>query len=793
VTSRTEPDYDPPADLASSEADRPGNFLEQIIDRDLAEGRYREVVTRFPPEPNGYLHIGHAKSIYLNFTLAQRYGGRCHLRFDDTNPTKEEQEYVDAIQRDVRWLGFDWGGHLYFASDYFERMYALAEQLVRDGHAYVDSQPRDAIREQRGTLTEPGQASPWRDRPPAESLALLRRMRAGELPEGSHVLRARGDMASPNMLMRDPLLYRILHATHHRTGDAWHIYPMYDYAHCLEDAIEGVSHSICTLEFENNRELYDWVLDRTGFAEPRPHQFEFARLNLDYTVMSKRKLLRLVQEGHVEGWDDPRMPTLAGLRRRGVTARAIHAFCDMIGVARTNSVVDIGKLEYCVRDDLNHEAPRVMAVLDPLRVVLTTWPEGEVDHLDASLWPHDVPKEGSRPVPVTRTLFIERDDFMEDPPKGYYRLSPGAEVRLRYAYVIRCDEVVRDGEGAVVELRCSHDASTRGGTNPADRKVRGTIHWVSAEHALAAEVRLYDRLFAVPNPECGGDLVDHLNPSSKVVVTAMVEPSLAAAPPGAHFQFERQGYFFTDPHDHGPGRLVFNRVVALKDSWARRTEGAPAEPSRHDPPAAGGDRAGDEERARPERRTRVQIRARAREEDPELATRFARYIDELGLAEDDADVLSGERELADFFEAAIGAHDDVAAVTRWLVNVLLAELKELTPSELPFDGAAFGRLVALADGGVVSTPGAKTALDVMLAEGGDPATIIEAHGLRQVRDEDALGEVIARVLAGHPDNVQRYRDGKTQLLGFFVGQVMRETGGSADPTLVKSLLAKALS
>ncbi|PIE16484.1 MAG: glutamine--tRNA ligase [Proteobacteria bacterium] len=796
-------------DTKADEARQSTNFIRQIIDRDLTEARYGgAVVTRFPPEPNGYLHIGHAKSICLNFGLARDYDGACHLRFDDTNPVKEEQEYVDSIRRDVRWLGFDWGDNLFFASDYFDRMYALAQQLIRDGKAYVDSQTKEEIRAGRGSLKEPGVDSPYRGRSTEDNLRLFDEMRRGEHPEGAHVLRAKGDMASPNMLMRDPLLYRIVHARHHRAGDAWCIYPMYDYAHCLEDAIEGITHSICTLEFENNRELYDWVLDNTGWQEPRPHQYEFARLALEYTVMSKRKLLQLVAERHVSGWDDPRMPTIAGMRRRGITPEAIRDFAELVGVAKTNSTVDIGKLEYCIRNDLNHRAPRVMAVLDPLKVVLTNYPEDQVEALPASYWPHDVPKEGTRQVPFSRELYIERGDFCEAPPKGFYRLAPGREVRLRYGYYITCDEVVRDAAGEVVELRCSYDPATRGGASPDGRKVRGTLHWVSAAESLPAEVRLYDRLFSVPNPGSGDvDFLTQLNPESLVVVQARVEPSLGAAAPGSHFQFERQGYFFADPDDHGEGgALVFNRVVTLKDSWAkRRTRGAATAPAATAPaataPAAtapattapertqGG--GGDRGRTRPDKRSRAEVRAKLRAADPSLKAAYQRLRAAHGLSEEDADVLSGDAALVAFFEEA-AAGRDAASVAKWLVNVLMAEIKERAVTELPFGGEAFGALVALVDADVISSTAAKTVLDEMVAGGGEPAALVDSLGLRQLDDRAALRAVIDELMTAHPDNVARYRQGNRKLRGFFVGQVMRATQGKANPKLVQELLTAAL-
>ncbi|MEM6794987.1 MAG: glutamine--tRNA ligase/YqeY domain fusion protein, partial [Acidobacteriota bacterium] len=570
--SPSEPDASTPAastsEASTSEASKPLDFVREKIRADLESGRYASVLTRFPPEPNGYLHIGHAKSICLNFGVAEQFGGRCNLRFDDTNPSTEDPEYVESIQRDVRWLGFDFGEGPLFASDYFERMYELAEDLVRRGKAYVDSSDGEQIRERRGTVTEAGVNSPYRDRPASESLDLLRRMRAGEFEDGSHVLRAKIDMAANNMLMRDPLLFRIRHQHHYRQGDAWCLYPMYDYAHCLEDAFEGITHSLCTLEFENNREVYDWVLDHAGFEAPRPEQTEFARLKLGYTMLSKRRLLKLVEDGHVDGWDDPRMPTLSGLRRRGYTPEAIRAFCERIGVTRTYNVIDVALLEHAQRDDLNHRAPRVMAVLDPLPVVIENYPEGQVEEMEASYWPHDVPKEGSRAVPFSRRLLIERSDFEEDPPAGFRRLAPGREVRLRYGYVVRCERAIKNDAGEVVELRCTYDPDSRGGQPRDGRKIAGTIHWLEADRSISAEVRLYDRLFTSENPDGEERFEDHLNPHSLVTRPgARVEPSLAELAPGSHVQFERHGYFFTDPQESAADSLVFNRTVTLRDTW----------------------------------------------------------------------------------------------------------------------------------------------------------------------------------------------------------------------------------
>ena len=554
------------------------DFIRDIIAEDQAQGRVKTVVTRFPPEPNGYLHIGHAKAICLNFGVAEEFGGRCHLRFDDTNPTREEQAFIDAIAADVRWLGFDWGGNLFHASDYFEQLYAWAEHLITNGDAYVDDQSPDEMRAARGTLTEPGRNSPWRDRSVTENLALFRDMRAGKFPNGARVLRARIEMASGNINLRDPVLYRILHATHPRTGDAWCIYPTYDYAHGQSDAIEGITHSLCTLEFEDHKPLYEWLLDKLPVPS-RPRQYEFARLNIAGLVLSKRVLTRLVSGGHVAGWDDPRMPTLAGLRRRGVPASALRAFIKRVGMARAQSVVDPALFDFSVREELNRTVPRRMAVLRPLKVIIDNYPEGQSETLPAINHP-DAPDMGTRGVTFSRELWVEHDDFMEEPPKKFFRLSPGREVRLRYGYFITCREVIKDAAGVVVALRCTYDPATKGGNAPDGRKVQATLHWVSAADAVPAEVRLYNPLFARPDPGADGDVFADLNPDSLEVLTGcMAEPALADAAAGVAVQFERQGYFCPDP-DSRPGTLVFNRTVGLRDTWAK-------ESGRNAPPSVG--------------------------------------------------------------------------------------------------------------------------------------------------------------------------------------------------------------
>lgn len=785
------------------------DFIRAIVARHQEDGTYGgRVETRFPPEPNGYLHIGHAKSIVLNFGLAAENGGACHLRFDDTNPLTEDMKYVHSIKDSVRWLGYDWGEHFYFASDHFERLYECAEILIEKGKAYVDEQSEEEIREGRGTVTRPGTESPYRYRSPEENLDLFRRMKAGEFEDGTLVLRAKIDMAHPNMIMRDPVLYRIRHAEHYRRGDAWCIYPLYDFTHCLSDAFEDITHSICTLEFENNREIYDWLLEEVGFPEPRTHQYEMARLNLDYTVLSKRKLLRLVEEGHVEGWDEPRMPTIAGLRRRGVPPEAIRSFCEMIGVAKADSRVDIGKLEYSIRDYLNYTAPRVMCVLQPLKVVVTNYPEGQVEELEAPYFPRDVGREGSRAVPFSRELYIERDDFQKEPQKGFYRLAPDGEVRLRYGYFIKCEEVIEDPEtGEVVELRCTYDPETRGGSAPGGRKVKGTIHWVSADHSLPAEVRLYDRLFRVPDPEDvadGEDFISSLNPDSKVVLAGCrIEPSVAEDPPGTGYQFERQGYFMPDSEESTPDALVFNRTVTLRDTWAK-ISAAKADRQVDSAAGEGAGEVGDEAVASPvkegeegeARRRRgspgAEARGGARKKWPELAEMRVRYESELGLGAEDADLLTGSRELASFFEDAIRDHDNPAGVARWVVNELLRELKERPVDELPFAGAELGELIRLVDSGTVSHTAAKNVFQRMLESGVDPREAVESMGLEKVGDLETLIPLVERLLAEHPDKAAEYRGGKSGLMGFFVGQVMRETTGAADPKVVQDLFRERL-
>ncbi len=756
------------------------NFITDIIDEDLETGRVQEVVTRFPPEPNGYAHLGHAIASFINFGVAGDYGGRCNLRFDDTNPTTERMEFAESLERDFRWLGWNWDDRLFFASDYFEQLYEFALRLIEEGKAYVDSLSEEEIQDYRGTVTEAGRESPYRNRSVEENLELFKGMRRGDFPEGAHVLRAKIDMANPNMKMRDPLLYRIRFEKHYRTGNEWPIYPMYDFQHPLSDAIEGVTHSLCSLEFVENRAVYDWLMTHL-IGSPRPYQHEFGRRSIEYTVVSKRKLIQLIQEGHVSGWDDPRMPTLAGMRRRGVRPAAIREFASRVGISRTNRTVDIALLEYAIRDDLNTRAPRVMAVLDPIKVVLTNYSEGGEEWLGAPYWPHDVPNEGSRKVPFSRELYLEREDFSETPPKGFYRLSPGGEVRLRYAYVIRCDEVIKDAKGNVSELRCSYDPETLG-RNPQGRKVKGTVHWVSAKHALRAEVRLYDRLFSVPNPEAEeGTFTDYLNPDSLVTQRGFVEPSVADDPPKARYQFERQGYFVQDSVDSKADGLVFNRIVPLRDSWAKQEEREP-------------------QKQRETKPKRVQVASALGEPkdptlefSPEQQEKLEYYTVQLKLSRDDAQILAGNLALASFFERALKTHNNPQSVANWIVNELLRELKEVSLEDLRVTPPQLASLVSLTDEETISKRSAKDVFETMLQTGENPTNIIQREGLEQVTNTGELEPIVDGIIANNPDKVEAYRGGKTGLLGFFVGQVMRETKGTANPQLVQDLLKSKLA
>ena len=784
------------------------DFIRSMVSRDLETGKYDgRVVTRFPPEPNGFLHIGHAKSLCLNFGIASEHaGGRCHLRLDDTNPDTEKAEFVEAMKRDIRWLGFDWGEHLYHASDYFEQLYRYAHALIGKGLAYVDSSSEEEIRERRGSVTEPGVNSPCRERSVDENRDLFIRMRAGEFPDGSHVLRARIDMGHRNMVMRDPILYRIRHASHYRHGGAWPIYPMYDFAHCLSDSIERVTHSLCTLEFENNREIYDWLLAKVGAPRPRPEQTEFAPLVLDYVITSKSKLRPLVEGGHVRGWDDPRMPTLAGLRRRGVRPSAVRALCDMVGVARSHSRVDMAKLDFAVRDDLESWAPRAFCVLDPLKVVLTNYPEGPGEVFEAPVLPgrrgggssvgegDSEAGEGAAPaaaevrkLPFRREIVVDRADFEEDPPPGFHRLAPGREARLKYAYIIRCDAVVKDDKGRVTELRCTVDHASRGGGRKGGPRVRGTIHWLDPRSAAEAEVRLYDRLFAVPDPPLE-DLLGALNPDSeRVVEGALVEGGLAGSKAGAHYQFERLGYFFSDPADSASGRgLVFNRTVTLRDGWA-------AQRARSEAGRAA--RAGDGAVARGSQAEGMSGKPEDALRDASERARFRELVS-LGAADAPAVSLTRSSALREFFLKARDARPDIAAaISAWLANDVARLLASDSGADLArLDPAALADLAGAVDGDGLSHRQGRRILEVLLREGGAFERARRGLDLNEIDDDAALRSILQSLADQHPDKVAAYRAGQHGLLGFFVGRTMRQTQGRADPRktgeIARQLLAE---
>ncbi|MBL4633599.1 MAG: glutamine--tRNA ligase/YqeY domain fusion protein [Kofleriaceae bacterium] len=762
----------------------PSDFIRDIIDADLASGKHSQVVTRFPPEPNGYMHIGHAKAVCLSFGLALQYKGRCNLRFDDTNPAKEDQEYVDSIAADIKWLGFDLGEGPLFASDYFDTMYEIAEKLIGEGKAYVCDLSDEQTREYRGSLQEAGKESPRRNQSPAENLDLFRKMRAGDFPDGSYVLRAKIDMAASNMKMRDPLLYRIRHDHHDRTGDTWPIYPMYDFAHPLEDALEGITHSLCTLEFENNRELYNWIVANSGLPG-KPEQTEFARLALGYTIMSKRKLLQLVEQNLVSGWDDPRMPTIAGMRRRGYRAEAIVRFCDLIGVSKNNSTVDIGKLEYAVRDDLNSVAPRVMAVLEPIKLTITGYPEGKSESISAPYFPPDIGKPGERDLSFSNNLYIEASDFAETPTKGFRRLAPGRWIRLRHAYCVRCDEVIKDEAGKVVEVRCSYDPNSLGENGPAGEKVWGVIHWVDSKTSLAAEVRIYDRLFKSERPGAGDDFLDHLNPDSLSRYSAQVEASIgtAEADTKIRYQFERQGYFIEDNVDSKPGALVFNRTIGLRDSWVKSktvtTSEAPEIKTAQSSRAA----------TRPKSRTKADIRQSARKHDSALSERFARYQSE-GLSEGDSDLLSGASEWGDRLEALVAAGLSFSDAAKWLINEQPRE--DDLPIEFASPVSEFPALLAALESRISSSKARKIWKELAQKKGSAEA-LIKAIEADRIDDGDSLAPIVAKIMSDNSDKVTTYRGGKEALFGFFVGQVMRAAKGKASAKLVKDVLLRMLN
>ncbi|OQX58847.1 MAG: glutamine--tRNA ligase [Helicobacteraceae bacterium 4484_230] len=743
------------------------DFLRRIVEEDLRSGKYREIVTRFPPEPNGFPHIGHAKSISINFGIAKDYDGRCHLRMDDTNPTTEDTRYVEALKDAVKWLGFEWDNGIRHTSDYFPRLYEYAVELIKMGKAYVDSLNEEEIREYRGTVTSAGKRSKYAQRSIEENLDLFERMKKGEFEEGEHILRARIDMASPNMKMRDPLLYRIRHTHHYRAGNEWAIYPMYDFGHCLSDYIEGVTHSICTLEFENNRDIYNWVIDTLGLPPPRPYQHEFARLNINYTVMSKRKLLELVENGVVSGWDDPRMPTIAGYKRRGYTPESILNFCEQVGIAKANSVVDVSQLEFCIRDDLNKKVPRVMCVLDPLKVTIENYDGSE--EIDASYYPDDVPKEGGRKLPFSKEIYIERDDFMENPPKGYYRLTPEQPVRLKHAYIISCREVVKDAGGKIIEIKAEYYPESKSGSDTSGIKVKSAIQWVDAKAVGAVEVRLYDRLFKNEAPEG----IEDINPDAlKVVKNALVEPAVITERPDERFQFERQGYFYADPVDYTDEKPVFNKIVGLKDSWAKKTKA----PERTPKPQA----------------KKVQVDGEVAPMSEAEQVLFDKYTLELKLNNEIANTLARDGQLSHFYEEAISVVNSPVSVANIVANEVARELKDKQAAELKFSAKQIAGLVEMIDDGTISSKIAKQVFEEMAKSGESPAQIVEAKGLVQISDPAKIEPIIDEIIAKNPDNVAKFRAGNTKLLGFFVGQVLKTTGGKANPKVVNELVAEKL-
>jgi glutaminyl-tRNA synthetase len=747
------------------------DFLRVRVEEDLKSGKCKEVITRFPPEPNGFPHIGHAKSIAINFGIARDYKGTCNLRMDDTNPTKEDTKYVEALQDAVQWLGFEWSDNLHFTSDYFPKIYDYAIELIKMGKAYVDSLKEEEIREYRGTVKEAGKRSIFAERTVEENLDLFERMKNGEFKDGEHILRAKIDMSAANMKMRDPLLYRIRHAHHFRTGNDWCIYPMYDFAHCLSDYIEGVSHSICTLEFENNRDIYNWVLEELGLELPRPYQYEFARLGINYTVMSKRKLLELVEGGQVSGWDDPRMPTIAGYKRKGYTKESILNFCDQIGIAKANSMVDVAQLEFCIRDDLNKKVPRVLCVLDPLKVTIENY-EGS-EEIDASYYPHDVPKEGSRKLPFSRELYIERDDFIENPPKGYFRLTPEQPVRLRHGFIIACKEVIKDSTGNIVEIKAEYYPDSKSGSDTSGIKVKSAIQWVSGKEAKVVEVRLYDRLFSNELPEG----IEDINPDSlRVIKNALIEPAVITQKPDERFQFERQGYFYADPIDYTNEKPVFNKIVGLKDSWGKKTKiNEPINKS--------------ESKVQ---NNKVQVVGTVEDMSEAQTILFEKYTSTLGLNNEVSNILARDEKLSSFYEEALSEINSPVILANIVVTEVARELKEKSVNELKFTAKQIAQLVKMIDDKIISSKIAKQVFEEMVKTGKDSMQIVEDKGLVQISDPSKIEPIIDEIIAKNPDNVEKFKAGNTKLLGFFVGQVLKATGGKANPQVVNKLVAEKL-
>ena len=747
------------------------DFLHAIVNEDLKSGKYQKIITRFPPEPNGFPHIGHAKSICINFGIASDFKGHCNLRMDDTNPSKEDTKYVEALKDAVSWLGFDWGENVRFTSDYFDKIYDYAIELIKMDKAYVDSVNEEQMRENRGTITQAGIRSEFANRSIEENLELFEKMKNGEFEDGEHVLRAKIDMGAANMKLRDPLLYRIRHAHHFRAGDKWCIYPMYDFAHCLSDYIENVSHSICTLEFENNRDIYNWVLDTLKLKQPRPYQHEFARLGINYTVMSKRKLLELVDGKYVNAWDDPRMPTIAGYKRKGYTKESILNFCDQIGVAKANSMVDVAQLEFCIRDDLNKKVPRVMCVLDPLKVTIVNY-EGK-EELDASYYPHDVPKEGSRKVPFSSEIYIEHDDFSENPEKGYFRLTPTQAVRLRHGYIITCKEVIKDTAGNIIEIKAEYYPNSKSGNDTSEIKVKSAIQWVCSKAAKEVEVRLYDRLFKNESPEG----IEDLNPNSlKIIKNALIEPAVISEKIDERFQFERQGYFYADPLDYSDEKPVFNKIVGLKDSWSKKSKVEKSVQKSKDNTQVKNEQIVGE------------VTAMSKEEE----ALFEKYSKEFELNNEVANILARDEKLSRFYEGCLKTSNNPISLANIVVTEVARELKEKDVHEVKFTTSQISELVKILDDGTISSKIAKQVFEVMTESGENPTKIVEDKGLIQISDESVILPIIDQIITQNPDNVLKFRNGNTKLLGFFVGQVLKNTGGKANPKVVNKLVAEKL-
>jgi len=745
------------------------DFLRTIVEEDLNSGKYQKVITRFPPEPNGFPHIGHAKSIFINFGIARDYQGHCNLRMDDTDPSKEDTKYVEALKDAVKWLGFQWDKNVYYTSDYFPKLYDYAVELIKMGKAYVDSLQEEQIRQYRGSVKEPGRRSIYAKRSIEENLDLFQRMKNGEFKDAQHVLRAKIDMSASNMKMRDPLLYRIRHAYHFRTKDEWCIYPMYDFAHCLSDYIEGVTHSICTLEFENNRDIYDWILDTLKLQPPRPYQYEFARLGINYTVMSKRKLLELVENKYVSGWDDPRLPTIAGYKRRGYTPESILNFCNQIGIAKANSMVDVSQLEFCIRDDLNQKVPRVMCVLDPLKVVIENY-EGS-EEIDASYYPHDVPKEGSRKLPFSNTIYIEREDFMENPPKDYYRLTPHQSVRLKHAYIITCKEIIKDTEGKIIEIKATYHPKSKSGSDTSGIKTKSAIQWVSVKEAKQVEIRLYDRLYKNEMPEG----LEDLNPDSlHVIKNAFIEPAVINEKADERFQFERQGYFYADPIDYSDENPVFNKIVGLKDSWAKRKK-APK------PSTA--------PKAEPKKE---QIKGSIEPLNKDEQVLYDKYTKEFGLNKEISNILARDTQLSSFYEKSLAIFHAPINIANIVSNDVSRELKGKQIADLKFTPTHIAELAKMIDEKIISSKISKQVFEEMIKTGKNPKAIVEEKGLVQINDPQKIEPIIDEVIAKNPENVAKYKAGNNKLFGFFVGLVLKATQGKANPQMVNELIKKRL-